>query len=152
MNILQSLKMAIPIIAFQFRIRLILLLIMFFQSAHSIAGMGEGIYYKQRLEIVEKIKTILMTDKICKSEAECTTKKIVFAGPKASGVVIQLYEPIGKVSLPKILYECSNYFVNSNMKMNIDIEIFDVTKEEELNQPIWKFVRPGAVIHFIGKK
>jgi len=121
-------------------------------SPLAIAGTEDRSFEKQRLDVAEKIEKILIADNICKSKTDCFSKKLVFATPKESGIGIQLYAPIGKASLLKILHECSNYFVASNIKMNIEVEMFDVTKDEELNLPIWQFTKPAATVRFSGRR
>lgn len=152
MNIHWNLKMVRQTIKSQFLVRVKLIVAIFLLSSYSIAGTEDRTFERQRLELAEKIKIILIADNICKSSADCTNRKLVFASPRDSGIGIQLFAPIGKSSLLKILHECSNYFINFDRKMNLEIEMFDITKEDELSRPIWQFTKPIAIIHFIGRK
>jgi len=122
----------------------------FLFSGSSIAGIEDRTYERQRLELVEKIESILIGNNVCQSKPDCQAKKITFISPASSGVSIRLYGLKNTEALQQIIVECSQYFLKSKGGMQIEIELFGITKEAELNKRFWESVKPLMSIQFKG--
>lgn len=123
-----------------------------FLIGNATAGTEDRTFERQRLELVEKVEKILINNKICQSKPDCQGKKLAFISPADSGINVKTYGFNKADALQQIITECARYFFESNGAMKITIEVFNATKEAELNSYFWQANKPTMNIQFMGER
>ena len=129
-----------------------IVLFSFLVTGNATAGNEDRTFERQRLELVEKVEKILINNKICQSKRDCQEKKLAFISPGKSGVNVKTYGFINPVAIQEIIAQCAHYFVESNGALQVDIEVFENTKEAALTEYFWRASKPVMNIHFKGGK
>jgi hypothetical protein len=88
-------------------------------------------YYRERLEMGDFIRKLLLDRDICKSIIDCQRKDYFSVSPYKSGISIRTYTITSKDVLMRITDEASTMFY-SHEKMNIVMESYSHTMEESM--------------------
>ncbi len=88
-------------------------------------------YYRERLEMGDFIRKLLLDRYICKSIIDCQRKDYFSVSPYKSGISIRTYTITSKDVLMRITDEASTMFY-SHEKMNIVMESYSNTMEESM--------------------
>ena len=94
-------------------------------------------FEKQRLELANKTQQILIDHEICSNVKDCQQKEPFFLSPIYSGISVQLYGVLSKQALSELFCAYSEAFISSGGKMRITLQVYSVTKEEDLVLPFW---------------
>lgn len=122
------------------------LIVLFMAAGMQVANSGEDrSYEKERLSMIQKIENILIAGGICSTGNECSVKKIFFVSPATNGIAIATYGVNDKQVLRQILEVSALEFYSHN-KMQIKIEHFSFSKDEELNS-FFRFGKPFVSIN-----
>lgn len=112
---------------------------------------GNRKYENQRLELLERIKEVLVKHHLCDDKNDCSKKQLVFALPADWGIGVEVYGVHDSGALTEIANLCSAAFFSNGTEMSIRVQVFSITKEEETNRSFWN--RPNPIkIDFEGAK
>jgi hypothetical protein len=115
-----------------------------------VAGNENRAFESQRLLIIERIESILIASGLCKSRADCQQKKLYFVSPATHGLNIKTYSVHEPEILARIVAESSVVYYEMQGVMEVSIENYSVTKQEELASGLFKIIRPVRKVEFKG--
>jgi|LZQO01.1.fsa_nt_gb hypothetical protein len=116
------------------------------------AGFEDRTYEVQRLELVRSINEIMVKGGLCSSDNDCNKKQLMFASPGRSGVDIGLYGVSDVAIVRSITDVCVAMFFRHSGAMSITIEVYQMSKAEDLRRPFWRSRSPYMEIKFEGAK
>jgi hypothetical protein len=124
------------------------LLVAFLNTAY--AG---GYYYNDQAVLVKQIDGVLISNKLCSDENDCTIKKILFVGGQKERIEVSIYGLNSRHQkiLAEITNICSMVFYKNNGQIDIKLTVTDSTKQESLD--LWFWQRKNVYeVNFMGVK
>jgi hypothetical protein len=100
----------------------------------------------ERQILIKEIFTILINNKICKNNNDCTKKQWFFVSPESWGLEIEIYALESEPVLTEITSHCSKLYFAHAGKMTLRIKIFNLTKSEELKQTFFKSTKKKLIV------
>ncbi|WP_126462790.1 hypothetical protein [Sulfuritortus calidifontis] len=116
------------------------------------AGFEDRTFENQRLDLARKSENILIENGVCSSIKDCRNKKLIFISPAKSGINVKTYSISSKAALQQLTSQCAKAFLDANGAINITIEMFSISKDEELKRHFWQASHPSMTVEFKGDK
>ncbi|MDR2112723.1 MAG: hypothetical protein LBQ62_06460 [Candidatus Accumulibacter sp.] len=112
-------------------------LISLFTISPSIPAGENRAHEESRLGLIKNIQEILIMEKLCISESDCTKKQLFFVSPATNGLGVKTYSITDPVVLMKIAEKCMDVFYRES-KLSVYMDNHDISKHEELENFFWK--------------
>jgi len=123
---------------------LICLLCLVFTSNTEAAGNLK--YYDQAQAIIREMDKIMVKRGICSNTNDCRTKQVRFAGWYSWGISIDTYGIQSGQILNELLNVCSYFFFENNAQIELEFNIYPVSKATELASPLWNKPKPIKIL------
>lgn len=110
-------------------------------------GCEDRRFESERLKLASEIEVIMIKQGLCPISSGCNAKvrEIYFATPAIGGFSIQLWK-VDKNTQELVIKACENMYLKKNKKINIYVEIFNITHEEMVAQK--KMPSPNKTVSF----
>ena len=103
-------------------------------------------YYDQAQEIIQEMDQIMVKRGICINTNDCRKRQVLFAGWYSWGIRISTYGLQNRQVLNELFNVCSKFFFENDAQIEIEVNIYHVSKEVELASPVWNKPKPLRIL------
>jgi hypothetical protein len=121
------------------RVRLVrrLLLIAMLTTSSAVTRAGEDRRFEeQRLQVAERVSSVLAEERVCASRADCRKRNLFFVSPATNGIAIELRTISDPSVIQKLLGESARAYVASGGHMRVTVEFYAEDKMKAVKRSI----------------
>jgi hypothetical protein len=132
--------------------RLIIAMVIGTVQVKSYAGVENRQYEVQKNQLAIQIELSLVEQGHCRSSAECRARKLLTVNPGKVGLDVRIYSLKPGPLINSIIKLCLEMYLKNDQKMEIAINAYETSKEEELVLKFWQSSNPFFSATFVENK
>jgi hypothetical protein len=91
-----------------------------------------------RLRLISQIIGALISDHVCRDEAECVRRQVVFVSPMSNGLAVEIYGVTSNSTMANVVSTVVREAAALPSSSEIGAKFIASTKEQSLGLPFWK--------------